>query len=87
MQDEFAGHAVGLTSPASQAESISPSDSTELAHATRGLYVGQTGNVRAKTVTGEIVMFANMQGGLLYPVRIVQVMATGTTATDLVGLS
>ncbi len=87
MQDAFADHSVGLTAPATSAQSISPNDATDLARTTRAIYIGQTGNVRVKTTTGEIVTLANMQGGVLYPIRIVQVFQTGTTASDLVGLS
>lgn len=87
MTDAFDNHAVGLTSPALTAEEITPDNGTTLAHVTRALYVGQTGNVRVVTAEGDIVTFANMQGGALYPIRVVQVFATGTTAADLVGLS
>ncbi len=87
MQDAFSDHAVGLTSPANQPEAITPSDATELTHVTRALYVGQSGNVRLKTVSGDTVTFANLQGGVVYPFRAVQVFATGTTAADLIGLS
>ena len=87
MQDAFADHAVGLTAPATRPETITPSDATELARATRALYVGQTGNVRVKTTSGDVVTLANMQAGILYPIRVLQVFATGTTAADLVGLS
>jgi len=87
MQDIFSDHAVGLTAPATRPETITPSDAVELSRATRALYVGQTGNVRLKTTSGDIVTLANMQGGILYPIRVTQVFATGTTATDLVGLS
>ena len=87
MQDAFANHTVGLTAPATRPEAITPNDDAELTRATRGLYVGQTGNVRFQSVTGDVVTMANMQGGILYPVRITKVFATGTTATDLVGLS
>jgi len=87
MQDVFADHAVGLTAPATRPETITPSDAVELAYATRGLYIGQTGNVRLKTTSGDIVTLANMQAGILYPIRVIQVFATGTTASDLVGLS
>jgi len=87
MQDAFSDHAVGLTAPATRPETITPSDAVELIRATRALYVGQTGNVRVKTTSGDIITFANMLGGILYPVRVVQVFSTGTTASDLVGLS
>lgn len=87
MTDAFDSHAVGLTSPALTAEEITPDNGANLTHATRAIYVGQTGNVRVMTVDGDIVTFANMQGGVLYPIRVVQVFSTGTTAADLVGLS
>lgn len=87
MSDAFDDHAVGLTAPAQHAESITPSNGTDLVTATRALYVGQTGNVRVRLVTGDVVTLANMQGGVIYPVRVAQVFDTGTTAADLVGLS
>ncbi len=85
--DTFADHAVGLTAPATRPETITPNDSADLSHTTRALYVGQTGNVRVQMVSGDIVTLANMQGGILYPIRASRVFATGTTASDLVGLS
>ncbi len=87
MLDDFANHAVGLTAPAAHAAAITPSDTVDLPHATRALYVGQTGNVRLRTVEDDVVTLANVQGGIVYPVRITQVFQTGTTASDLVGLS
>ena len=87
MQDAFADHAVGLTAPATHAATISPLDAVDLARATRAIYVGQTGNVRVQTTSGDIVTFANLQAGVLYPIRVARVFQTGTTAADLVGLS
>jgi len=87
MQDAFAGHVAGLTAPATEPEPISPSDGEELGTVTRALYVGQTGNVRLRLLSGATVTLANMQGGMLYPIRVRQVFATGTTAADIVGLS
>lgn len=87
MQDSFSDHAVGLTAPATHIEDITPSDTTDLARVTRALYVGQSGNVRVETASGDVVTLANMQGGVLYPIRIAKVFATGTTAADLGGLS
>lgn len=87
MQDAFAGHVAGLTAPASVPEAVSPSDTEELVAITRGLYIGQTGNVRVRLASGDVVTFANMQGGILYPIRVRQVLAAGTTATDIIGLS
>ncbi len=87
MSDSFADHSVGLTAPAIHAEAITPNDGADLANATRALYIGQPGNVRVRTVGGDIVTFAGMQGGVVYPIRADRVLATGTTASDIVGLS
>ncbi len=86
MPDPFDSHASTLTSPARSAQAITPSDSAALAQVTRGLYVGQSGSVRVKMASGDLVTFAGMQGGMAYPLRVAQVLATGTTATGLVGL-
>ena len=87
MKDDFSAHAVGLTSPAEQAEAIMPSDSEDLPRATRALYVGQGGDVAVRFVSGDSVVLANLQGGTVYPLRLRQVLASGTTAAGLVGLS
>ena len=87
MLDAFADHAVGLTAPATHADEITPLDAVDLPRATRALYVGQTGNVRVRTTAGDVMTFANLQAGVLYPIRIARVFQTGTTAADLVGLS
>ncbi len=87
MQDTFSSHSVGLTAPATHGETIAPNDNTNLVRATRALYVGQTGNVRVRTLAGQDVTFANLQGGALYPLRVQRIFATGTTASDIIGLS
>lgn len=86
MHDDFASFQVSLTAPAIAAEMITPSDSTDLAFATRALYVGTGGTVRAVLVSGSEATFENLPSGSFCPLRIVRVLATGTTATGLVGL-
>jgi len=86
MADEFYGHETGLTSPAVGAADIIPNDTVALPKATRGIYVGTTGSLRLQFVSGEVVTLANAQAGMIYPLRAVLVLATGTTATGLVGL-
>ena len=86
MQDEFAGHTIGLTAPAVGAEAITPSDDADLEYVTRALYIGQSGDVSVTLKSGETVVLRNMQESNLYPLRVVRVMATGTTAGDIVGL-
>jgi hypothetical protein len=86
MPDEFARHETGLTAPARAAIAITPSDSVPLPNTTRAIYVGQPGNLRVRLASDDVVTFVGVQGGAVYPFRVEQVMATGTTAGGLVGL-
>lgn len=87
MSDEFSGHETGLTTPAVRAADIVPSDSVALPVASRAIYVGTAGNVRIRLVSGDLVTLTNVQAGSFYPIRVAQVLATGTTAAGLVALS
>lgn len=87
MRDDFGSHAAGLTTPAEHADPITPSDAQDLPRATRALYVGQEGNVAVRFVSGDSVVLANLQAGVIYPLRLRRILATGTTAAGLVGLS
>ena len=86
MSDEFSNLASSLVSPALGAAAITPSDSVALATTTRAIYVGTAGNLRAQMLSGEVVTFTNLAAGSFYPFRVTQVLATGTTASGLVGL-
>lgn len=86
MLDEFSAFTDGLTSPATAAEAITPNDAETLEFVTRAIYIGQSGDVNVVLKSGDTVLLRNMQASVFYPLRVVQVLATGTTATDIVGL-
>lgn len=86
MEDEFEGYAPTLVAPALGAEAITPSDSTELTYLTRGIFVGQTGDLTVRMFKGETITLRNVQAGMVYALRASQVLASGTTASDLIGL-
>lgn len=86
MKDDFETYNTGLTSPARDAEPITPNDGADLAAATRGIYVGGAGSLQVHMVSGEIVTFDNVAAGIVYPFRVARVMASGTSATGLVAL-
>lgn len=50
-----------------------------------GLYVGGAGDVAVKGSDGVSATFAAAPAGTILPMKIVQVLSTGTTATGLVG--
>lgn len=86
MEDDFAGLSGTLEMPASAAAAITPDDVADLAHATRALYVGQGGALAVRMLSGDEVTLAEVQTGMIYPLRVTRVLATGTTASGLVAL-
>lgn len=52
----------------------------------KALYVGGTGNVAVRTVGGQDVTFNGVPAGATLFVEVRLVKATGTTATNIVGL-
>lgn len=80
-------HDSNATVSARQAITITPSDSTTLV-CTRAIYVGTTGNI-VVTMAGDqaagAVTFTNVPVGI-FPIQVVQVLLTGTTAAGLLAL-
>ncbi len=66
------------------AVAVTTSDATVLP-VTRGLYIGVTGNLAVRMPDGMSVTFANVPVGV-FPIQVDQVLATGTTATNIVAL-
>tara|TARA_R110000851_G_scaffold186256_1_gene335557 strand:- start:1363 stop:1629 length:267 start_codon:yes stop_codon:yes gene_type:complete len=87
MTDIFDTYDSGLDSPAASSFDITPNDTTDLNVATRGLWVGTGGDVAVILVKDSAsVIIKNVANGYLLATRIKRVLATGTTATDLVGM-
>lgn len=70
--------------PLRDAVAYTPSDTQARFTPTRGLYVGTAGDVTIKTLRGSIVTLKNLAAGVIHPISCVHVMATGTTALDVV---
>lgn len=84
MTDTFAGYSTGIDSPATQAAAVTPNDAADLTVASRALYVGTAGNLAVVTVGGSTVTLVGISGWV--PIRVARVLATGTTASDIVVL-
>jgi hypothetical protein len=74
---------------------ITPSDATEFApretadggvSRPRALWIGVGGNLAISDAAGRSATFKNVGSGTLLPVQPSKVLATGTTATDIVAL-
>jgi hypothetical protein len=87
MTDRFADFQPSLSGPASTGFAIVPGNDTDLPEATRALYVGSGGDLAVTMLSGATVVFTNVAGGSLLPLRVVRVRATGTTAGAIVGLA
>lgn len=86
--DSFEGFANSPIAPAEVCFAITPSDTADLAQATKALYVGTGGAVSIIPVRGTSpITFANVADGSILDVRVKAVRATGTTASNIVGLA
>lgn len=84
--DVFQGNMPSLQSPALKIEVIAPSDTVDLAYATRAINVATSGVVKVTTIDGSIGD-VYVAAGVTFPIRAVRVHATGTTASGIRGLS
>ena len=82
--DDFASNASGLESPAFGGASLAGDDAADLAKVTRALWIGGAGDVAVVLASGDAVTFKNASGWM--PLRVKRLMATDTTATDIVGV-
>lgn len=84
--DTFETHATSVTAPATYIEIVTPSDTTDLVRVTRALNVATSGTVALVTADGQTVDVF-VAAGVIFPIRATRILATGTTATGVRGLS
>ena len=84
MADQHQFAAEGLTSPADNQVAITPSDSTDLAYTSRAIRVGVGGSLVVTPAGGGSNVTYTVYNGEVLPIRVTRVLATGTTATNLV---
>jgi len=82
MVDTFDSHATSITAPPSHAEPVTPSDTSDLPFVSRAIYVGTPGDVQVITQGGQTVIYKALSGTKV--LRVVRVMASGTTAADII---
>lgn len=76
---------MGQTIPAQAAAAITPNDTTGFA-VTRGIYIGGAGNIKVDMLDGTTVTFTAIAAGIIHPIAVKKVYATGTTATGIIGV-
>ncbi len=84
--DTYKNMVGGLESPAREAQNITPSDSSDLVFTSRSLYIGSPGDVVVH-MSGQSTptTFTAVPTGVL-PIRVDRVLASGTTAGQIVAL-
>lgn len=65
---------------------VTPNDGADLAKVTEGLFIGAAGNVAVVMQDGSSVTFTGLAAGVVHRLSVKRVLATGTTATGIVGL-
>ncbi|MFV2002361.1 MAG: hypothetical protein ACC619_05220 [Paracoccaceae bacterium] len=84
--DQFKDFPVTLTSPATNASALVPSDTATLPVISRAIFVGQTGDVSVEMQGGQTVLFQNVQAGSILAIRATRLRQTGTTASAIVSM-
>ncbi|TMV05598.1 hypothetical protein FGK63_16275 [Ruegeria sediminis] len=84
--DAYRSFAPNLTGPAVGGFDIVPDDGTDLPALPRALMVTVGGDVAVQFRDGATLTLPGLTPGVIYPLRPVRVLATGTTATGLKGL-
>ncbi len=69
--------------PARSARDIVPNNNAEFTR-TRGLYIGTSGDLQVVMANGATVTFVGMVGGVVHPLSVIQVLATNTTALNII---
>ena len=64
---------------------ITPSDSADLSQIARGIMVGVSGNLKVDMENGDTVTWPSLAAGLVHPLYVRRVYATGTTASSIIG--
>jgi len=75
-----------MIDPIENAFDITPSNTENLTYTTRGIYVGTSGNLKVDTADGDTVTFVSLSAGVIHPMRVRRVYATGTTAGSIIGV-
>ncbi len=75
-----------VTAPAGAGAAVTPNDSTDLTFVSRGLWIGTTGDITVTMEEGGDLTFSAVPDGTLLPLRVSRVLATGTSATNIVAI-
>jgi len=88
MADRFDNQLDSLSQPARLAFAITPHATNEIDPLPKAIYVGSGGNVTLRSIDGTAdIVLRNVASGQIIDVRARYIRASGTTASDIVGLA
>lgn len=70
---------------AKEAIAITPNDTTTI-ESTSGIYIGGSGDIAVTMKDGSNVTFKSLAAGVIHPLCVTKVKATGTTATNILAV-
>ena len=86
--DPFSTTSDSLIAPARTAFNLVASDTDDLPHATKAVYVGTGGDIVMRAIGSDTdVALLNVVTGSVLAIRIKAIRITGTTAQNLIGLA
>lgn len=85
MVDNFEAFQTQLDSPGARHFAVTPSDDTDFTIQPRSLFVGGGGNVAVVDIDGTVATYT-VPAGFYLLMRASRVNATGTTATNIIGI-
>ena len=84
--DKFQGEKKTYDMSSNHLFDIVPSDVNDLAYIPRAIYIGSSGDLAVEPEIGSPVIFTNLFQGTWITIRVKKVLATGTTATNLIAM-
>lgn len=85
IKDRFLGN-TGQNSPIIDGFSITPNDAADVQEVTRAVMVSTMGNLTCTLKGGSTMTLTSLVPGVMYPLRVIRILTSGTTATGIVGL-
>ena len=86
MHPDYAKSYPARNSSGTRHAAVIPSDSTDLPVRPRALYVGTGGDLAIRDAAGAVAIRRNVAAGTEIAFEAVRVMATGTTASDILAI-
>jgi hypothetical protein len=86
MADPFAAYKGGVFESALRHAVVTPDDNADLPVVPRGLRIGTGGDLRMRDADGTDLTWTNVASGSVLAFRARRVLATGTTASDILAL-